>query len=197
MKLARSVGGKRCSRTSHRLFPLGLRTWRTRSLTFRRPPSVYSRRRVPSVHRRRRTHALVPVQVLAQYRPFFPLHTQVKVLGFAWVNGEDSKRPPSAETPTACSADARQLPPAGQLAAETYAESERLGRLRRRTRKSLIPRPADAMRFAASDWVGRSNARTGPLPIPTTSSQTGRNGVVAKGGIEPPTRGFSIRCSTN
>jgi hypothetical protein len=23
------------------------------------------------------------------------------------------------------------------------------------------------------------------------------NGVVAKGGIEPPTRGFSIRCSTN
>jgi toxin YhaV len=69
-----------------------------------------------------------------QYRLFFRFHAQAKVIVFAWVNDEDTKRAyESADD--AYRVFRRMLdsgrPPSdwGQLLAEARAESERLGRL--------------------------------------------------------------------
>jgi len=69
-----------------------------------------------------------------QYRLFFRFHAQAKVIVFAWVNDEDTKRAyESADD--AYRVFRRMLdnghPPSdwGQLLAEALAESERLGRL--------------------------------------------------------------------
>ena len=69
-----------------------------------------------------------------QYRLFFRFHAQAKVIVFAWVNDEDTKRAyESADD--AYRVFRRMLdsgrPPSdwGQLVAEARAESERLGRL--------------------------------------------------------------------
>jgi toxin YhaV len=69
-----------------------------------------------------------------QYRLFFRFHAQAKVIVFAWVNDENTRRAyESADD--ACRVFRRMLdsgrPPSdwGQLLAEARAESERLGRL--------------------------------------------------------------------
>ena len=73
-------------------------------------------------------------QFFQQYRLFFRFHAQAKVIVFAWVNDEDTKRAyESADD--AYRVFRRMLdsgrPPSdwGQLVAEARAESERLGRL--------------------------------------------------------------------
>jgi toxin YhaV len=69
-----------------------------------------------------------------QYRLFFRFHAQAKVIVFAWVNDEDTKR--AYESADDAFRVFRRLldsgrPPSdwGQLLAEARAESERLGRL--------------------------------------------------------------------
>ncbi len=69
-----------------------------------------------------------------QYRLFFRFHAQTKVIVFAWVNDEDTKRAYES-VDDAYRVFRRMLgsgrPPSdwGQLLAEARAESERLGRL--------------------------------------------------------------------
>jgi toxin YhaV len=69
-----------------------------------------------------------------QYRLFFRFHAQAKVIVFAWVNDEDTKRAYESAG-DAYRVFRRMLdsgrPPSdwGQLLAEARAESERLGRL--------------------------------------------------------------------
>ncbi|MFN3631170.1 MAG: type II toxin-antitoxin system YhaV family toxin [Casimicrobiaceae bacterium] len=69
-----------------------------------------------------------------QYRLFFRFHAQAKVIAFAWVNDEDTKRAYESAG-DACRVFRRMLdsgrPPSdwGQLLAEARAESERLHRL--------------------------------------------------------------------
>ena len=69
-----------------------------------------------------------------QYRMFFRFHEQAKVIVFAWVNDEDTKRAYESAG-DAYRVFRRMLdsgrPPSdwGQLLAEARAESERLGRL--------------------------------------------------------------------
>lgn len=69
-----------------------------------------------------------------QYRLFFRFHAQVKVIVFAWVNDEDTKR--AYESADDAYRVFRKMldsgrPPSDwdQLLAEAHAESERLGRL--------------------------------------------------------------------
>jgi hypothetical protein len=45
-------------------------------------------------------------------------------------------------------------------------------------------------------FVSRQIAKQKELPKPQLSTQL-ENIMVARDGIEPPTRGFSVRCSTN
>jgi toxin YhaV len=69
-----------------------------------------------------------------QYRLFFRFHAQAKIIVFAWVNDEDTKRAYKSND-DAYRVFRRMLdsgrPPSdwGQLLAEARAESERLGRL--------------------------------------------------------------------
>jgi len=69
-----------------------------------------------------------------QYRPFFRHHGQAKVIVYAWVDDEDTKRA-YASADDAYRVFRRMLdsgrPPSdwGQLLAEARAEAERLGRL--------------------------------------------------------------------
>ena len=69
-----------------------------------------------------------------RYRLFFRFHAQAKVIVFAWVNDEDTKRAcESADDAYRVFREMRDSgrPPSdwGQLLAEARAESERLGRL--------------------------------------------------------------------
>jgi toxin YhaV len=93
------------------------------------PPGVPS-----GPYARRRAKHWFRAKFFQQYRLFFRFHAQAKVIVFAWVNDEDTKRAyESADD--AYRVFRRMLdsghPPSdwGQLLAEARAESERLGRL--------------------------------------------------------------------
>ena len=54
-----------------------------------------------------------------------------------------------------------------------------------------------AIQSAAGVDRTRGHARKTKKPSSRQARRRFPRGLVAKGGIEPPTRGFSIRCSTN